>query len=37
MFRMQAKGVWKKDPEANILAQEEWELGFEKATQWGTS
>ena len=27
-------GIWKQDPEANILA---WEWGMEKALQWGTS
>ena len=34
---IQAKGIWKQDPEANIWAQEGWELGVEKAPQWGTS
>ena len=34
---MQAKGIWKQGPEANIWAQEEWEWGVEKAPQWGTS
>ena len=34
---MQAKGIWKQDPEANIWAQEGWEWGMEKAPQWGTS
>jgi hypothetical protein len=24
---MQAKGIWKQDPKANILAQKGWELG----------
>ena len=27
---MQAKGIWKQDPEANIWVQEEWEWGVEK-------
>jgi hypothetical protein len=35
--RMQAKGIWKRDSEANIWAQEGWELGVEKAPQWGNS
>ena len=35
--RTQAKGIWKQDPQANILAQEGWEWGVEKAPQWGTS
>ena len=30
---IQAKGIWKQDPEANIMAQEGWELGVEKAPQ----
>jgi hypothetical protein len=30
----QAKGIWKQDPEANILAQEECEWGMEKASQF---
>ena len=34
---MQAKGIPKQDPEANIWAQEGWEWGVEKAPQWGTS
>ena len=34
---MQAKGIWKQDPEANIWAQEEWEWEGEKAPQWGTN
>ena len=34
---MQAKGIWKQDPEANIWSQEGWEWGVEKAPQWGTS
>ena len=34
---MQAKGIWKQDPEANTLAQEGWEWGVEKAQQIGTS
>ena len=29
---MQAKGIWKQDSEANILAQEAWEWGAEKAS-----
>ena len=33
---MQAKGIWKQDPEANIWAQEAWEWGVEKAPQWRT-
>ena len=37
MGGMQAKGIWKQDPEANIWAQEGWELGVEKVPQWGTS
>ena len=28
---IQAKGIWKQDPEANIWAQEGWEWGVEKA------
>ena len=28
---MQAMGIWKQDPEANILAFEEWEWCVEKA------
>ena len=32
---MQAKVIWKQDPEANIWAQEGWEWGVEKAPQWG--
>ena len=35
--RIQTKGIWKQDPEANICAQEGWEWGVEKAPQWGTS
>jgi hypothetical protein len=34
---MQAEGIWKHDPEANILAQEGYECGVEKAQLWGTS
>ena len=34
---IQAKGIWKQDPEANFWAQEGWECGVEKAPQWGTS
>ena len=34
---IQAKSIWKQDPEANIWAQEGWEWGVEKAPQWGTS
>ena len=30
---IQAKGIWKQDPEANIWAQEEWECGAEEAPQ----
>ena len=33
---IQAKRIWKQDPEANILAQEGWEWGAKKAPQWGT-
>ena len=33
----QAKGIWKQDPEANIWAQEGWEWGVDKASQWWTS
>ena len=33
---MQAKGIWKQDPEANIWTQEGWECGVEKAPQWET-
>ena len=34
---IQAKGIWKQDPEQNIWAQAGWELEVEKAPQWGTS
>ena len=34
---MQAKGIWKQDPEANIWTQEGWEWEVEKGPQWGTS
>ena len=34
---IQAEGIWKQDPEANIWAQEGWEWGVEKAPQWGIS
>ena len=34
---IQAKDIWKQDPEANIWAQEGWEWGVEKAPQLGTS
>ena len=34
---IQAKGIWKQNPEANIWAQEGWEWGVEKAPEWGTS
>ena len=34
---MQAKGIWKQDPEANIWTQERWKWWVEKAPQWGTS
>ena len=34
---IQAKGIWKQDPEANVWAREGWEWGVEKAPQWGTS
>ena len=30
---MQARGIWKEDPEAKIWAQEGWEGGVEKAPQ----
>ena len=30
---IQAKGIWKQDPEANILAQEGLEWGVQKAPQ----
>ena len=33
----QAKGIWEQDPEMNISAQEKYEWGVEKASQWGTS
>ena len=29
--RIQAKDIWKQDPEANIWAQGQWECGVEKA------
>ena len=34
---MQAKGIWKQDPEVNIWDQDGWDWGVEKAPQWGTS
>ena len=34
---MQAKDIWKQDPEANIWAQEGWEFEMEKAPQRRTS
>jgi hypothetical protein len=34
---MQAKGIWKQNPETNIWIQEGWERGAEKASQWATS
>ena len=34
---IQAKGIWKQDPEVNILAQEGCEWGVEKSLQWETS
>ena len=34
---MQAKGIWKQDPEGNFYPQKRWEKGVEKAPQWGTS
>ena len=34
---MQAKGIWKQDPEANIWAQEGCEWGVEKASEWGNT
>ena len=30
---MQAKGIWKQDPDANIWVQEGWEWGMEKTPQ----
>ena len=33
--RMQAKGIWKQDPEANVWNQKRWEWRVEKAPQWG--
>ena len=35
--RMQAKDFWEQDPEVNIWAQEECELGVDKVSQWVTS
>ena len=35
--RIEAKGIWKQEHEANIWTQERWEWGVEKAPQWGTS
>ena len=32
---IQAKGIWKQDPEVNIWVQERCEWGVEKASQWG--
>ena len=34
---MEAKGIWKQNTEANILAQEGWDFRVEKAPQRGTS
>ena len=34
---MHDKGIRKRNPEANIWAQEGWEWGVEKALQWETS
>ena len=34
---MQAKGIGKQDPEANIRTQAGWEWGMVKAPQWGNS
>ena len=34
---MQAKCIWKQDPEVNICAQERWEWKLEKAPKWETS
>ena len=34
---MQAKGIWKQDPEANIWVQGEWKWEVENSPQWGTS
>ena len=34
---MQAKDIWKQDPEVNFWAYERWEWGVEKPPQWGTS
>ena len=33
---IQAKGIWKQNPEVNIWTQEGWEWGMEKTAQWGT-
>ena len=33
---MQAKNIWKQDPEASIWAQKGREWGVEKAPQWRT-
>ena len=32
-----SKDIWKQDSEENIWAQEGWEWGMDKASQWGTS
>ena len=34
---IQAKGIWKQDPEENIWVQEGWEFEVEKVPQRGTS
>ena len=34
---IQAKGIWKHDPEGNIWAQEGWVWGVERTLQWGAS
>ena len=34
---IQAKGIWKQNPEGNIWAQEEYEWGMEKDSQSGAS
>jgi hypothetical protein len=34
---LQAKGIWKQDPEASIWAEEGWEWEVEKVTPWETS
>ena len=34
---IQAKGIWKQDPDANIWVQEGWEWGMEKAKELKSS